>query len=89
LKNSLAARRLAKATKGARPRSDMSKAQYILLLGIIGFYALLFVSLFIRACIGYWQARWTIAAKMKSAPRAVARRRSKAWTHAVRHQKLA
>lgn len=59
----------------------MSKAEYTLLAAVIGFYALLFVYLFTRACMAIVRACWPASTKIKKDALRVARRR--AWTHAV------
>ena len=59
----------------------MSKAEYTLLAAVIGFYALLFVYLFMRACVAFVRACWPASTKIKKDALRVARHR--AWTHAV------
>ncbi len=62
----------------------MSKVQYIILFAIIGFYALLFVTLVVKAVTGTWQARrHEVKPQMEKISRAVAHARSRAWTRAV------
>ncbi len=59
----------------------MSKAEYTLLAAVIGFYALLFAYLFMRACMAFVRACWPASTKIKKDTLHVARNR--AWTHAV------
>jgi hypothetical protein len=63
----------------------MSKAQYILLVGIIGFYGALFVTLIVRSFISLWQAprREVAQPKLEKISRVVRQARSRAWTRAV------
>ena len=65
----------------------MSKAEYTLLAAVIGFYALLFVYLFMRACTAFVRACWPPSVKIKKETRSAARYR--AWTHAVCRAPLA
>ncbi|HEY6189163.1 MAG TPA: hypothetical protein VIW80_16035 [Pyrinomonadaceae bacterium] len=67
----------------------MSKAEYTLLVSIIGFYALLFAYLIKRALTGMIRTWWPVAPKSNrvSRPRTVARNR--AWTRAVWREHLA
>jgi hypothetical protein len=67
----------------------MSKAQYILLFAIVGYYALLFVSLIIRACAAFWQAGRTRTPKPRKTSGILTRNDCRSWTRAVRHEKLA
>ena len=59
----------------------MSKAEYTLLAAVIGFYALLFAYLLMRACASIVRARWPASTKIKKDTPRVPRNR--AWTHAV------
>jgi hypothetical protein len=59
----------------------MTKAEYTLLATVIGFYALLFVYLFMRACMAIVRACWPASTRIRKETLRVARRR--AWTHAV------
>ncbi|HEY0547777.1 MAG TPA: hypothetical protein VGC91_20525 [Pyrinomonadaceae bacterium] len=63
----------------------MSKAQYILLVGIIGFYGALFVTLILRSFISLWQSQRREAPKpqLEKISRVVRQTRSRAWTRAV------
>lgn len=63
----------------------MSKAQYILLVGIIGFYAALFVTLIVRSFISLWSSPRREVAKpqLEKLSRVVRQARSRAWTRAV------
>jgi hypothetical protein len=67
----------------------MSKAQYTLLVGFIGFYALLFASLLVRACAGYFRKRRLGAQKLAKVSDAFARAQpERAWTRSVWRGKL-
>ncbi|MBV9210468.1 MAG: hypothetical protein JOZ52_07555 [Acidobacteria bacterium] len=68
----------------------MSKAQYILLLAIIGFYSALFVTLIVRSSISLWQATRREAAQPQPEKfsRVVRHTRSRAWTRAVAQSSL-
>lgn len=59
----------------------MSKAEYTLLAAVIGFYALLFAYLLMRACVAIVRACWPPAVKVQKVTERVARNR--AWTRAV------
>ena len=59
----------------------MSKAEYTLLATVIGFYALLFVYLLMRACMAFVRACRPASTKIRKDALRVARNR--AWTHAV------
>jgi hypothetical protein len=64
----------------------MSKAQYILLVGIIGFYGLLFVTLVLRALSDIWRSHQpeVVNPPLEKISRVVAKaRQSRAWTRAV------
>jgi hypothetical protein len=61
----------------------MSKTQYALLVTFIGFYALLFLSLLVRACAGCFRARRTAAPKIEKVSGRVAGAKRRAWTDAV------
>ncbi|MBV9960323.1 MAG: hypothetical protein JO360_17990 [Acidobacteria bacterium] len=64
----------------------MSKAQYILLVGIIGLYGLLFVTLVFRALSSLRRSprREVVSPQLEKISRVVARaRQSRAWTRAV------
>ena len=62
----------------------MSKAEYTLLAVVIGFYALLFVYLWVRACAATLRALWPVAPKVTKVSLTLrARNSSKAWTRAV------
>ncbi|HEX8000026.1 MAG TPA: hypothetical protein VF528_16685 [Pyrinomonadaceae bacterium] len=67
----------------------MSTAQSILLVGIIGFYSLLFVALLIRASLECWRAAKIAAPELKPTSRGEAQRFGRSWTHATRHEHLA
>ena len=70
----------------------MNKTLYTLLIGLIGFYALLFASLLLRACAGYLQARRPEPTKPEKVSEIAATRtynNSRAWTSAVWRGKLA
>lgn len=79
--------RHARNAKGVatRRQCDMSKAQYILLIGIVSFYSSLFVMLFVRAFLGIWQTRSPqVAEPLGKISRVVRDARRRAWTNAVR-----
>ena len=59
----------------------MSKAEYTLLAAVIGFYALLFAYLLMRACASIVRACWPASVKVQKVSERVAR--NKAWTRAV------
>jgi hypothetical protein len=64
----------------------MSKAQYILLAAIIGFYSALFVSLLVRGFIGLRQSqrpRVVNKPQLEKISRVVQKARNRAWTRAV------
>ncbi|HEX8773681.1 MAG TPA: hypothetical protein VF735_08715 [Pyrinomonadaceae bacterium] len=67
----------------------MSKAEYTLLVSIIGFYGLLFAYLVTRALTGIFRARWPVAPKSTSVSRPHAAARNRAWTRAVWREHLA
>ena len=68
----------------------MSKAEYTLLAVVIGFYALLFAYLLMRACAATLRALWPTSPKVKKvSPALRARDSSKAWTRAVWRGRLA
>lgn len=59
----------------------MSKTEYTLLAAVIGFYALLFAYLLMRACASIIRARWPTSTKIKKGTLRVSRNRG--WTRAV------
>ena len=64
----------------------MSKAEYTLLAIVIGFYALLFAYLLMRACAENLRALWPAAKRVEKVSQTVRARNSrsnKAWTRAV------
>jgi hypothetical protein len=64
----------------------MSKVQYILLVGVIGLYGLLFVTLVFRALSGIRRSRQREVGnpQLEKISRVVAKaRQSRAWTRAV------
>jgi hypothetical protein len=65
----------------------MSKAQYALLAGFVGFYALIFFFLLIRACAGWFRARRPGLPKLEKVSSTLATAHSRAWTRAVWHGK--
>jgi hypothetical protein len=68
----------------------MSKAQYTLLIGFIAFYAVLFASLLVRACAGYFHARRPAHPRLEKVSSTLAMARCRhAWTRAVWRGKLA
>jgi len=71
-----------------RVNTDMSKAQYTLLVGFIGFYALLFASLLVRACAGYFRRRLGAKKLEKVSDTLAMAHHGRAWTCAVWRGKL-
>jgi hypothetical protein len=68
----------------------MSKAQYALLVGFVGFYALIFALLLVRACAGFFRAKRTALPKLEKVSSTLATAHNRAWTRAVWHgRKLA
>jgi hypothetical protein len=67
----------------------MSKAQYALLVGFVGFYALLFAFLLVRACAGCFRAKRPGLPKLEKVSKTLATAHSRAWTRAVWRGKLA
>jgi hypothetical protein len=62
----------------------MSKAQYVLLVGFVGFYVLLFASLLVRACAGCFRARRQPGLpKPEKVSNTLAMTSSRSWTRAV------
>jgi hypothetical protein len=61
----------------------MSKTQYTLLAAFVAFYAVLLVSLLVRACAGYLRARRPALPKVENISKTFAMARSRAWTRAV------
>jgi hypothetical protein len=65
--------------------TEMDKALYTLLISFIGFYALLFTSLLMRACAGYLRARRPELPKLEKVSDTWAMAHpDRAWTSAVR-----
>jgi hypothetical protein len=84
----------AKESELKRPpeeRKKMSKAQSILLISIIGLYAVLCVTLIFRGCVEYVHAKWPVAPRrIGKVSKAVSlTRRRRAWTRAVWRGNLA
>ena len=80
---------LAKAKPSERSvQSDMSKVQYIIIVAFVGFYAMLFVSLLVRACAGFIRPRHAGAPQIEKVTKKVLRARKLAWTRAVWREKL-
>jgi hypothetical protein len=69
--------------------TDMSKAQYALVVGFVGFYALLFAFLLLRACIGCFRARRPKLPRLEKVSSTLARAHNRAWTRAVGRGKIA
>jgi hypothetical protein len=67
----------------------MSKAEYTLLVSIIGFYTLLFAYLLMRALTGMIRARRPVAPRIKRVSPLSERARNRAWTRAVWREHLA
>lgn len=69
----------------------MSKAQYALVVGFVGFYALLFAFLFVRACAGCFRAkRRGLPGGFEKVSKTLATaHHGRAWTRAVWRGKLA
>jgi hypothetical protein len=63
----------------------MSKAQYILLMAVVGFYVLLTATLLLRACAQYFQTKSRRAAVARSArvSKGVEHKGGREWTRAV------
>jgi hypothetical protein len=66
----------------------MSKIQYALLVAFISFYALLFISLLVRACAGCFRARRGVTPKIEKVSEKIALARRRAWTRAISRGKL-
>jgi hypothetical protein len=65
----------------------MNKVQFILLLSIVGFYALLSAYLLLRVCAGCFRfLREALAPKFESVSRELAVRRGRAWTREGWHE---
>jgi hypothetical protein len=67
----------------------MSKAQYALLVGFVGFYALIFALLLVRACAGCVRARRPGLPKLEKVSKSLTIAHNRAWTRAVWRGKLA
>ncbi|MGB7924761.1 MAG: hypothetical protein WCF57_16080 [Pyrinomonadaceae bacterium] len=67
----------------------MSKAQYALLFGFVGFYALLFSLLLVRACVGCFRVKRSALPKLEKVSSTLAMAHNRAWTRAVWRGKLA